>query len=156
MEDEIEVWRIYQSGLFVHYFAIAGDWRDRSRFWPAEDGWSWGKEIDYLQTIYSFLEIFEFGARLALSPAGAGHMHVEIDKEHLAGRRLATTDGMIAMFGDYRIEMPKWNYRWEGSQTELIARPRELAALAAQGFFSQFGLNVSLEMLTRLQQKIDR
>jgi hypothetical protein len=155
-EDEIEVWRIYLSGLFVHFFAIGGDWRDYSRLWPAEPSWEWGREVYYLQTIYSFVEVFEFASRLALSPAGASHMCVEIDIEGLAGRRVTTMDRDIAMFGNYRTEASEWKYRWDGTQTDLIARPRELAALAEHDFFVRFGLNVSTETLLKLQQRIAR
>ena len=156
-EDKIEVFRIYQSGLFTHFFAIAGDWRNQSKVWrPAEPGWAWGREIYYLNTIYSFVEIFKFAARLALSPAGASHMIVEIDMEKLAGRRVTTRDSDIAMFAEYRTEAPKWNYRWEGIQTDLIATPRELAAKASQHFFARFGLVLSLETMSRLQQRMAR
>ena len=153
-EDQIEVWRFYQSGLFLHYFAIAGDWRDLSTFLPAEPGWAPLRDIDYLETIYKFVEIFEFATRLALSPAGASPMHVEIDLEHLENRRLVTTSRDIVLRGEYCTQMPRWNHRWEGSQTDLIARPRELAALAAQEFFARFGLNVTLASLSELQQRI--
>ncbi|MBV8676947.1 MAG: hypothetical protein JO355_07230, partial [Planctomycetaceae bacterium] len=54
-EDQIEVWRFYQSGLFLHYLAIAGDWRDLSSFRPAESGWAPLRDIDYLDTIYTRL-----------------------------------------------------------------------------------------------------
>ena len=35
-QDEIEVWRFYMSGQFIHFFAIDGEWRDRSTVWPAQ------------------------------------------------------------------------------------------------------------------------
>lgn len=156
-EDELEVWRIYQSGLFTHFFTIAGDWRDRSEvFWPAETGWKWGQEVYYLTTIYSLVEIFEFASRLALSPAGASGMRIEIDMEKLAGRRVATTDARIAMKGEYTTRASEWTHRWEGPQTDLIARPRELAALAAQDFFELFGLNLSTRVLLILQERMAR
>ena len=50
---------------------------------------------------------------------------VQIDLKGLQGRRLTTTDSSIALRGDYRTELPEWNYRWEGAQTELIAEPRD-------------------------------
>ena len=43
-----------------------------------------------------------------------------------------------------------------GSQTELIANPREIAARAAQKFFEGFGLHVSLETLGEFQKEIAR
>jgi hypothetical protein len=155
-KDKIEVWRIYLSGLFVHFFPIAGDWRDQSSVWPAEPGWAPGREFYYLHTIYSLVEIFEFAARLALSHAGGNPMRIEIDMEGLAGRRLKTTDGEIALFGEYQTEAPEWKHRWEGSQTELIAERHKLAALAARDLFNLFGLNVDLEILSRLRQRMAR
>jgi len=155
-DQHIECWRLYRSGLFVHYFPIHGDWKDHSRFWSTERGWSWGEEINYLSTIYSFVEIFEFAARLAMSPAGACHIRVEIELERLTGRRLTTTDDDIAMFEDYHTDMPAWKHPWEGTQAELIAKPRELAAVAAREFCARFGLDISLEILRSLQQKMAR
>ncbi len=155
-QHEIEVWRLYQSGQFVHYFALAGDWRDHSDFWPAEPGWTWGKHIYYVNTIYSFLEIFEFAARLAQSPAGAPTMHAEIDLSHLKGRRLVTEDIHVMLHGDYRTEMPNWKHRWEGAQTELIARPRELAASAARELFARFNLDVAVSTISKIQERIGR
>jgi hypothetical protein len=52
--------------------------------------------------------------------------------------------------------VPDWDYRWDGSQTELIARPRQLAAEAAQGLFARFGLDVSLEVLRKIQERLTR
>ena len=91
-QDEIEVWRFYTSGQFIHYFAIAGEWRDKSSFWRAEPGWKPGQVLYYIPTVYSILEIFEFASRLALSPAGADSMHVAIELEGLSGRRIVSTD----------------------------------------------------------------
>jgi hypothetical protein len=153
-EDEIEVWRFHKSGQFVHFFAIAGDWRDQSTCWPAGPGWNPGRHMHYVQTLYSFLEIFEFAARLALSPAGAPSTRVEIDLKGLQGRQLISEDFMVPLRGTYATEMPEWNHRWEGSQTELIAWPRELAAEATQEFFARFGLQLSLDILAGLQARI--
>ena len=157
-DDKIEVWRIYRSGLFTHYFTIHGDWRDHSRHWPPESGsgWEWGRELNYLSTIYSFVEIFEFASRLALSLAGAGQMSVEIDMNGLANRRVISTDDDIAMFEDHTTQASEWKYLWEGSQTDLIAWPRDLAALAAQDFFKRFGLNLSTRVLLILQERMAR
>ena len=155
-DHEIEVWRLYQSGQFIHFFPLAGEWRDQSSFWPAEPGWSWGKHLYYVNTIYSFLEIFEFAARLAQSPAGSATMHVEIGLHDLKGRRLIGEDIRVMLHGAYHTEMSEWKHPWTGSQTDLISRPRELAAEAARELFLRFGLNVSLDTLSRIQETIGR
>ena len=35
-----EIWRLYQSGKFIHVFALSEDWRDESDVWPAPPGWN--------------------------------------------------------------------------------------------------------------------
>jgi hypothetical protein len=155
-QDEIEVWRMSMSGQFVHFFTIWGDWRDHSTVWSAEPGWKPGRLIYYTPTIFSFVEIFEFACRLALSPAGAASMRVEVQLHGLNGRRLASTDIMIPLSGVYVTQMDDWNHRWEGSQPDLIARPRELAAEAARDFFARFGLDIGLETMARVQARIGR
>jgi hypothetical protein len=152
----IEVWRLYRSGQFIHFFAIAGDWRDQSRNWPADDGWMPGEHLDYIDAIFEFLEIFEFAARLALSPAGAAFLRVDIQLHGLQGRRLVETHNAFRFSQDYRIQMPEWNHRWEGSQTDLIARPRDFAAEAARELFARFGLDISLDSLAGIQARIGR
>jgi len=155
-QDQIELWRLYQSGQFIHFLALFGDWRDRSTIWTPEPGWCHGQVLYYLDTTYMILEIFEFAARLALSAAGAPVMVVQIDLKGLQGRRLNNTDSSIALRGDYRTQLPEWNYRWQGAQTALIAGPRELAAIASRDLFASFNLNISKEMLRRLQERIGR
>ncbi len=155
-EDELEVWRLYQSGQFIHYFAIAEEWRDESSLRPPGQGWAWGRHMYYLSTVYSFVEIYEFAARLALSPAGGGIMHVEIELGNLKGRRLIPESIHYPLGGEYRITLPTWNHVWEGAQTELIASPRELAALATRELFARFGLDLGLDIIKKLQVGIGR
>jgi hypothetical protein len=155
-QDEIEVWRLYMSGQFVHFFAIAGEWRDHSSIWSAEPDWQPGKYLYYQQTIYSMAEVFEFASRLALSPASAPSMRVEIDLVGLEGRQIIERDARFQFSRTYETQIPSWKHCWEGLQTELIARPRELSAMASRELFARFGLDVTLEMLSRLQAGIDR
>ncbi len=152
-QDEIEFWRFHTSGQFVHFFTIAGEWRDHSTCWPAEADWKPGRSLYYVQTVYSFVEIFEFAARLALSPAGAPSRHIEIHLKGLEGRRLVSEDIMGPMNGIYTTKMDEWHHPWEGSQTELIARPRALAVDAARELFARIGLDLGLETLTRIQAR---
>ena len=67
-----------------------------------------------------------------------------------------TTDITVCLSGDYVTQMPDWSHRWEGSQTDLIARPGELAAEATQNLFARFGLDIPVETLAKLQARIGR
>ena len=154
-DAEVEIWRFYQSGLFIHYFAICGEWRDCSESWPAEPGWEPGREFHDIPAVYSLLEVFEFAARLAQSPAGAETMRVDIEIHGIYGRILRSENRLRRPI-NHRTEIDPWEHRWEGSQTDLIARPRPLAAEAARDLFSRFGLDVSLDILTQIQERIGR
>src|SRR5271166_635704 len=110
----------------------------------------------YISTVYSFVEIYEFAARLALSQAGGVIMRVEIELGNLKGRRLIPESIHDPLGGVYRITLPTWNHVWEGAQTELIGRPRELAALATRELFARFGFDRGLDIIKKLQGGIGR
>jgi len=66
-EHEIEYWRFYRSGQFVHLFALHEDLEDVNRILPRQypprtprSGY-----VSFLSTIYLVTEILEFAARLA-------------------------------------------------------------------------------------------
>jgi hypothetical protein len=75
--------------------------------------------------------------------------------EGLEGRQIGADD-RFRFSQTYDARVARWAHRWGGTQTELIARPRELAAVAARDLFALFGLDVSLETLARLQAEIGR
>ena len=60
--------RLYQTGQFIHFLALCGDWRDHSEIWPPEPGWRHGKFLYYLDTNYTCPGVFEFAWRLACRP----------------------------------------------------------------------------------------
>jgi hypothetical protein len=151
-DDSIESWRFHTNGLFAHLFAM----RDPSQNWRVDSNGPTDRYLDFLDGIYSFLEIFEFAARLAQSQAGGNSMKVEIAIKNIQGRRLFPDFRIIRDRDNYSADCPEWADRWEISQTELIARPRELAAEAARDFFARFGMSVSLDVLKRHQEKIAR
>jgi hypothetical protein len=161
-QNEIELWRLYLSGQFVHFFAMAEDWMDQTGTVQTEPERSWGRHLYYLHTLYSLVEIFEFAARLALSPAGDGTMRVEIEIKGLEERQVIMEfplDHMPNTRCGKPAEASDWKFSQEYPQAELIARPRELAALAAlaaQDLFEKFGMNVSLDILREQQQRIGR
>lgn len=152
----IEFWRFHTNGLFAHYFAMAIDWRDESRFWPDIPVWQPNKFTNYLDAIYNFVEIFEFAARLAQSPAGGLHMRVDITLKNIPGRQIVGPRTIFRPVDHFVSPKPEWTDGWHGPQTELIARPRELAAQFAQNFFFGYGLDVSLNVLGQLQEGIGR
>ena len=83
-------------------------------------------------------------------------MLVETVMEKLQNRRLVTQSKFNPHDRIFAIGQTAWNYRWQGSRTELIARPRDLAAIVTRDFFSRFGLDLSVETIRSLQDRIGR
>jgi len=83
-------------------------------------------------------------------------MHVEIELGNLKDRRLVPETIHYPLGKEYRITLPTWENVWEGAQTELIAKPRELAAQATRDLFVRFGLDLGLDILKLLQGGIGR
>jgi hypothetical protein len=155
-DDVLELWRFHTNGLFVHNFAMRGEWRDQSHSWPADPEWRPGTDVYYLDSIYSFVEIFEFAARLAQSQAGDSVMRVEISLKNLEGRKLVSEGRHLRSSDNLRFHDDQWSNAWDIPQTELIANPRSLAAQAAKEFFAQCGLDTSLQTLGQLQETLGR
>lgn len=151
--QRIEVWRFHTNGLFAHFFGITADWRDQSRLLPVDPRWTPGLHLHLLDTIHLFVEIYEFAARLTQSPAGSDQMCVEICINGLNGRRLVLPDRDFPPEDDLSTQMTEWRDRWDGTQPELIARPRELAARAARQLLPRFGLDLSPGILSELQEQ---
>ena len=110
----IEVWRFHTNGLFVHYFAMPTDWRDQPDLSPADSQWSPGQELYFSDTIHLFVEIYEFAARLAQSPAGSGQMHVDVSIKRLPGRQLVLSTGPFPPEGHHVTQMNEWTESWDG------------------------------------------
>ena len=155
-QERLEVWRLYQSGQFVHYFPLAAEWRELSPYCLPDPDLAPGRRVYFLNAIDSLREIYEFAARLSMSPAGDVEMFVETLMVSLQDRRLSTLsiynpDGRI-----FTTDQSTWERQWSGPRTELIARPRDLAAIATRDFFSRFGLDLSVETIRSLQDRIGR
>ena len=155
-DDEFEVWRFFQSGQFVHFFAIHGEWRDESTFWPADSNWSPGAGFYYLSSIYTFLEIFELASRLSRSPAGSAYMRVSIELHGLSGRRLVEDDFRFSLPKLYLSKQPDWKFDQTYSFVDLTTQSRDFAAQAARELFAIFGLDVSIESLKRIEDTLVR
>jgi hypothetical protein len=80
------------------------DQRDHSAVRPPEPGWGPGRFMHYTPTVFSFVEIIEFAARLALSAADAASMHVDVEIRGLCKRRLVSTDVMVPLGARYATE----------------------------------------------------
>jgi hypothetical protein len=61
----IECWRAYLSGQFVHKGGIWTDWLDQRTFWSVPKDWKPKTELPVVSSIWTLTECFEFAARYA-------------------------------------------------------------------------------------------
>lgn len=155
-EHYLEVWRMYQSGQFAHFFGVREDWRDQSRLWPAPHGWRHGSELYAISTLFEYTEILEFAARLALDIDGDDIFHIAITLNGLQGRRLADDRKFVLGLQQYTTDIDKFPYRIEKPRTAIVATARELALQPALELFQHFGWDPSLDLLREEQANLFR
>ena len=87
--SHIELWRLYQSGQFVHLFAMREDWVEGTPM-AGLGNVKPGTLLSYESTLYTITEIFLFAARLAQRMALGPEVIVEYSLVDLLNRRLET------------------------------------------------------------------
>ena len=155
-EEYLESWRFYQSGQFVDFMGMEEDWGDQSTLSPPEKGWKPGSYLSVESGVFSFTEIFEFAARLAMTDAGDEQMHLEIDLRGLKGRglkfevRRAGSSYRRILKADteeipYKVDLPR---------IQLVTEPSELALKPAVELFQRFGWDPGLDVLRDIQGEL--
>ncbi len=156
-EQYLEVWRFYQSGQFVDIMGMPGDWRDQSKLWPPDADWESGALLGVGDALFTYTEIFEFAARLALTEAGDERVHIEVTASGLNGRRLRfDMRNRWPMLRHYEASIQELPYSVELLQAALVAEPWQLALEPAMELFQRFGWNPTKDMLRDLQGQLSR
>lgn len=149
----VEFWRLYRSGQFFFEGCLWEDWKDRSAFEPAPPGWQWGQWLHAHGAVYTYTEICELAARLALSPAGAEDVVINVALRRLENRTLT--------FGDHHYSRPRppatvpaFEVERTYARDEIVAAPKDAALAMAQQLFEVFGWDLTLQGLREIQDQI--
>ncbi|MGA2332604.1 MAG: hypothetical protein ABSG75_12670 [Syntrophales bacterium] len=156
-----EIWRMYQSGQFIHYKAVEEDWFK-------EDGWYGGTQFQkiepgtilaILNTVYLITEIFEFLSRIAKTGLfyKEGVM-LDIGLIRTAKRQLVMMDPMRGhLFDKYVARIDAIPFSHQYSSDEIIQNAREEALKAIVHIFQRFGWdNPPVETFKNDQEKLVR
>jgi hypothetical protein len=151
-EHKLEVWRLYLSGQFVHYFAISYDWRDRSALWPPDSNWARGARLHISEAVGSVTEMLVFASRLAATDVGDEQMDVAIRLHGLRGRRLEADPTWLDLsFPERKADVDDFHWKRSLSRTELVAKHREIAVDVTAGLFELFHWDVGADIVRREQ-----
>jgi len=112
----MELWRFYQSGQFIHYFACKEDYRMPNRIGQDSSG---GMSI--LSTLYSVTEIFEFAARLAQKEVLKPKLQISIELVGMENRELFFWSANRDLTLRYTCDTGEMSFKEELSLTEIMA-----------------------------------
>lgn len=154
-EEYLEIWRLYQSGQFVHIFGMEEDWRDQSTVW-ANAAPKPGEILGLGNALFTYTEIFEFAARLSLTDASDQTMHIAITVNGLRGRSLVDQRPGAWPLHCVPANLDSHPFKKDVPQAELIANAWELALEPASELFHRFEVDFSKGTLRALQAKLRR
>lgn len=142
-----ELWRLYQSGQFVHLFSFTEDEARDKADNVAMAGMRWSMPphftpsgyLSVLSALWTFTEIFEFAARLGEKGTLGDSALVEITMNGVKDRVLFEWDPGRSLDRVYAADEDALRKGWTLPTADLVGRPAECALDAAQWFLERFG-----------------
>jgi hypothetical protein len=152
----IESWHFFQSGQFLFLGGIREDWRDESSFLPSYEGWTPGKLLNVHETIFRFIEIFEFAARLVKGLPGDDPISVSIGMYKLSGRQLYMgLESRRHMRSEWYVSaMPEFKWSEEIQRSDILANSREIAARVSVELFKRFKWEQPEKVVKEIQDEL--
>ncbi|MFA6583630.1 MAG: hypothetical protein WCS77_04965 [Elusimicrobiaceae bacterium] len=160
----LEYWRFYQSGQFLHLFAIREifepRWQDvlkehvqKKMGWDRNINWSDVRGYISIENfIYRMTEIFEFAARLATQEIYKGSLYVCVELKGVENFVLSS-DSRSEWHGYYASVEDSLGFSWKLECREIISDSPRHAIRACMWFFERFGwLSPPPEVLKREQE----
>lgn len=155
-----EVWRLFNTGQFIHLFGLREDWWGEDSWLPADHYLKKiqpGTVLEAIGTIYSITEIYTFVRNLIQAKLYEGEVVVEISLIGAKDRKLFVSDpGRAPLFWEYksvvdRIDFPKKVYKVEDLETNYL----DLAFDQTVYLFNQFNWdNPPLQVIKEDQKKL--
>ena len=137
-----ECWRFYQSGQFIHFFAMIEDWYEDDQFFKGRQSIKAGETFSLLHNVYKVTEIFEFLKRLADAGIYKEGVCFEVALLGLKDRRLVLDDPRrVPLFNRYESQAPQFVWSGEFVEKDLVSQPCELALKLILQILSQFNWN---------------
>ncbi len=152
-----EIWRIYQSGQFVHLFACHEDWLGESSpiFGPSKYAHiKPGSVLGVIMTLYRLTEIYEFATRLAQKNLFNGTCFMSITLHGMKDRKLTFFDSRRFLFNGYTCNIPDLKREKNITIDELLGKGDKIALNHTIWILNRFNwLEPPIERLEEEQQK---
>lgn len=153
-----EYWRLYQSAQFVQFRAFIEDAHPeyfRKSLIDIPEGFSPNGYLDFIRTLFTITELFEFTSRLAQKGILGKSVLLTIQMVNIRNRILCTMDPMRIWTG-FNVSTENTLTKKLPISTEILVRKSEEKALEVTlWFFERFGcMDVSPEILIKEQRKL--
>lgn len=151
--SHVEYWRFYQSGQFVHHFAMAEDYEQKA-FGPQRRSQG-APLLSILSTLFSVTEIYEFAARLCAKDILQPSVEINVRLFGTEGRTLTFWQPGRHTWGTYTCTLPDVQYEQQHGLDELLGGAQGLAISTVVSLFERFNwVAPPLSLLQNEQQKL--
>lgn len=137
-----EIWRMYQSGQFIHYKATEEDWYKEDDWYddPRIKKIEPGTTLSVISAVYLITEIFEFLSRLTRNNLYQEGVEIDIGLNKTANRKLVILDPMrVPLFDQYMTKIDEINFTAQYSSEQMTQNAREEALKVIIHIFHRFG-----------------
>lgn len=140
-----EVWRLMQSGQFIHYRALSEDLSPAFRTERVLDVWS---------AVFTLLEVLEFARRLGRAGQYGTRLDIQVDLVNTKGRRLAHLDPKRMLGRDYVAAANCTELRSTLGIPTTDSGARSVAHDFATKIFETFGYAIPSRVITEIQSEL--
>src|SRR6266567_3209894 len=153
--SHLEVWRLYQSGQFIHVFSMREDWVEGTPL-PGLGNVKPGELLSLESTLYTITEIFLFAARLAQRMALGPEIVVEYALHGLASRKLETFNperDSLFLLGHGPANTPSFERTVTEKAERISSRAPEIALEQTLKLYERFGFDPPKESVQEDQRR---
>jgi hypothetical protein len=154
-EPYVELWRMFQSGQFVHLFGFREDrWGPIRIFWSEKPTLEPGYGLEFISTIYTISEIFEFAKRLAQKGIFNEELNLTINMHNTKNRRIITTEIRKMIHDSYLCNIDNINIDRVISTKDMVANSGPISIDVMCHIFERFNwFNVPRQVLIEERDK---
>jgi len=146
----VELWRAYKSGQFVSISALMRDWSDASD----KGDWEANMLLSVEDTIFRFVEIYEFASRWAHTLSFGEVTIIECTLRNLSDRALALSPRRGGFRINCRCTQDEWPYHERCQTSDLLSTPSELAITPAIQLLEIFGFDTTAAVVRDIQSEL--
>lgn len=152
-----EIWRLYQSGQFIHHIAMREDWQEEDiRIFSGKSEALAFKGLSFINTLYCITEIMEFITRIATKNVLGNSITIRIELHDTNKRRLFSWGNQRFISQNRICDIPEIVIEKTCDVLSLTGKSAEISMGMTLFVLERFKLNINSEVLKEEQEKFLR